>query len=411
MPSRDFAAVARRNEKLYYAFLFTMELGFWFGIWIKYLTVARELELKYILLMDLPFWLMVAVLEAPFGALADRIGHSRVLAIGAAVYSLTILGFGFTTNYWMLFADYMLWAVAMACRSGADQALMYDSFKQANMESRFSKVIGRGFAVTISAGVAGVILGGVIASLTSMSFTVQVSFIGPIFAVFIALAMVEPHVEHARPKYLENLKRGFRYTYRTVHVRYTVLLGSMVMMAAFAPVILIQPFLIKYDVATGLFGVFQAPIRLVAVFAAIFAYRLTARAGVPKVFALACVGMVVAFTGLSLVDDVGIFPLFALPALIQGFMRPTIDTYINEHTPSETRATVLSVSSLVLSMQIAFFEPVVGFITDDVSIQAAFGFVAIYFLILLPPVYFLWRRAYIPTPKGGSSVTAVVDAA
>ena len=112
---RDNAAAARRNERLYYAFLFLMDLGFWFGIWIKYLTVSREFELKYILLMDLPFWLMVAALEAPFGALADRIGHSRVLAIGAAVFALTILGFGFTTNYWMLFADYMLWAVAMAC--------------------------------------------------------------------------------------------------------------------------------------------------------------------------------------------------------------------------------------------------------------------------------------------------------
>ena len=105
---RDYAAAARRNEQLYYAFIVLMETGFWFGIWIKYLTVSRGLELRYILLMDLPFWLMVAVLEAPFGALADRIGSSRVLALGAGVYALTIAGFGFTTNYWMLFADYML---------------------------------------------------------------------------------------------------------------------------------------------------------------------------------------------------------------------------------------------------------------------------------------------------------------
>lgn len=396
--ARDFAAVARRNERLYYTFLFLMEMGFWFGIWIKYLTVARELELKYILLMDLPFWLAVAALEAPFGALADRIGHSRVLAIGAGVYALTIAGFGFTTNYWMLFVDYMLWAVAMACRSGADQALVYDSFKQAGTEHRFSKVVGRGFAVAIGAGMGGVVIGGFLASWTSMALTVQVSFVGPLLAVFIALAMVEPHVPHDRPKYLDNLRRGFSFAIHTPQIRYTVLLGSTVMMAAFAPVILMQPFLIEHDVRTGLFGVYQAPLRLTAVVAALFAWRVAAHTGPTRMFALACVGMVVAFAALAATDHVAFFPLFALPALIQGFMRPTIDTYINQHTPSETRATVLSVSSLVLSLQVAFFEPVVGFITDDVSLRAAFAFVSIFFLVLMPPLFVLWQRAYVPSP-------------
>ena len=395
---RDYAAAARRNEQLYYAFIVLMETGFWFGIWIKYLTVSRGLELRYILLMDLPFWLMVAVLEAPFGALADRIGSSRVLALGAGVYALTIAGFGFTTNYWMLFADYMLWAIAMACRSGADQALLFDSLKQGGVESRFSRIVGRGFALQIGAGMFGVLAGGFIAATTSLAFTVQVSFIGPVFAVVVALAMIEPHIEHERPPYLENLKRGFSYAWHTPQVRYTVLLGSTLMMAAFAPVILMQPFLIEHNVATSLFGVYQAPLRLTAVVAAIYAHRAAARTGAPKMFALACIGMIVSFAGLSAVDSIGIFALFALPALIQGFMRPTIDTYVNHHTPSETRATVLSVSSLVLSVQVAFFEPIVGFITDDVSISAAFGFVAVFFLVLMPPLFYFWRRAYVPTP-------------
>lgn len=408
---RDYAAVARRNEWLYYGFLLTMEMGFWFAIWIKYLTVTRELELKYILLMDMPFWLAVAALEAPFGALADRIGHSRVLAIGAAVFALTIIGFGFTTNYWMLFADYMLWAVAMACRSGADQALVFDSLKQAGQESRFSRIAGRGFAISISAGTVGIVIGGFLAAYTSMAFTVQISFIGPLIAMFIALAMIEPHVARERPRYMENLKRGFRYTWHTPQVRYTVLLGSSIMMAAFAPVILIQPFLIEHDVATGLFGIYQAPLRLTAVVAALLAHRVAAKTGTPAMFAVACVAMVLAFTGLSLVARVGVFTLFAVPSLIQGMMRPTIDTYVNEHTPSETRATVLGVSSLVLSLQVAFFEPIVGFITDDISITAAFGFVAVYFAVVLPPLYWFWRRAYVPVPAPAPLLKPEAEAA
>jgi hypothetical protein len=33
---RDFVATAHRNVRLYYAFLFLMDFGFWIGIWIKY---------------------------------------------------------------------------------------------------------------------------------------------------------------------------------------------------------------------------------------------------------------------------------------------------------------------------------------------------------------------------------------
>jgi predicted MFS family arabinose efflux permease len=305
----------------------------------------------------------------------------------------------------------MLWAIAMACRSGADQALLYDSLKQANQEQRFSRIAGRGFAVSIAAGMTGVILGGFLAAETSMAFTVQVSFVGPVLAVVAALLMIEPHVDHERPPYLENLKRGFAFAWHTPQVRYTVLLGSTVMMAAFAPVILMQPFLIQHDVATGLFGVYQAPLRLAAVLAAIFAHRAAARTGAPRMFALSCVGMIVAFLGLSAVDRLGMFALFALPALIQGFMRPTIDTYVNQHTPSDTRATVLSVSSLVLSVQVAFFEPVVGWITDEVSIRAAFGFVSVFFLLVMPPMFYLWRKAYVPTPEPAAPQLAAAEAA
>jgi MFS family permease len=323
------------------------------------------------------------------------------------VYALTIAGFGFTTNYWMLFADYMLWAVAMACRSGADQALLFDSLKQAGQSERFSKIIGRGFAIAISAGMSGVIIGGFMASWWSMAVTVQISFIGPLLAMFVALAMIEPQVEHERPPYIQNLKRGFSFAWHTPQVRYTVLLGSTVMMAAFAPVILMQPFLIEHDVPTGLFGIYQAPLRLTAVIAAIYAHRVAARSGPPRMFAVSCFGMVIAFAALAGTSHIALFPLFAMPALIQGFMRPTIDTYVNQHTPSETRATVLSVSSLVLSVQVAFFEPVVGFITDDVSIQAAFAFVAVFFMLVMPPLFYFWRRAYVPSPEPVATAVAV----
>ena len=123
------ASAIRRNIALFYANAFTVSFLLWGGIWIKYLIDERGLELRWILAMDLPFWLIVAALQAPTGALADHIGRKRVIALSGLLYSITVLGFGFTTNYWMLFADYLLWGVAQSTQSGADQALLYDTMK------------------------------------------------------------------------------------------------------------------------------------------------------------------------------------------------------------------------------------------------------------------------------------------
>lgn len=391
--STDPVTAARRNVRLYFAFGFLMDFTLWAGIWIKYLTVGQGLELKWILAMDLPFWLLVAVLNAPLGALADRIGRKRVLAAGALTFSATILGFGYTSNYWLLFFDYVLWAFAMAMRSGADQALVYDSLKAAGQEARFRWVAGRGFAAVMTAGLAGVTFGGFVAHATTLAFTVKISALFPLAAMAAALLMHEPAVPHAERHYWRDLHSGLSFAWTHPQVRYALLLGSMLLTAAFVPVILIQPFLIQYDIPTALFGVYQAPLRIISVAAAMVAFRLARRAGVPNIFLGAGAGMIIAYSGIALFDARAAFAFFALPSLIQGTVKPTLDNYLNERTPSDRRATVLSVLSLFLSLQLAVFEPALGFVTDEVSIQAAGGMSAILFLFVLPPLLLLWRRA------------------
>ena len=402
---------ARRNVRLYYAFIFLMDFGLWSGIWIKYLTVGQGFELRWVLAMDLPFFLLVAGLNPPFGALADHIGRKKVLAIAAVAFSLTILGLGFTSNYWLLFLDYVVWAFAIAMRSGADQALVYDSLKEAGEESRFSRIAGRGFAVTLTAGLAGVVIGGFVAAETSLAFTVQISALSPLAAVAIALSMREPKVAHGERHYWRDLRTGVSFAWTHPQIRYAMLFGSVLLTAGFVPVVLVQPFLIDYDVPTSLYGIYQAPLRIISVVAAMVAFRLAARAGVPRMFLMGSAGMVIAYTAIALIDARSAFAFFAVPSLVHGLVRPTLDSYINERTPSERRATVLSVLSLFLSLELAFFEPILGFLTDGISIQAAMAVSAGTFLAALPPLFWLWRREHYRVPASTGAVDSPVEAA
>ena len=391
-------ATYHRNVGLYYAYGFLMNFGLWAGIWIKYLVVERELELKWILLMDLPFWLLVAVLQAPTGALADHIGRKRVMALGCGLFSLTILGFGFTTNYWMLFFDYVLWAFAMAMQSGADSALLYDSLKLDGNEKRFSKVAGRGFGIGLTAGMLGVVIGGFFASWTSLALTVQVSAILPLLAIGATMLMREPRIERHERHYWRGLAGAFSFAWSTPPVRYTLLIGAVILTGTFGPVVLVQPFLLDHDVSTGLYGILQAPLRATSVVAALVAFRVGGALGTGRLLLTVCLGIIGCYAGLGLVDASPAFAFFALSSMMAGLSRPIVDAYLNERIPSDRRATVLSLMQLCFSLQVAFFEPALGFLTDDVSLTAAFLFSAGYCVVLMPPLLYLWRRAHRVSP-------------
>lgn len=394
MTSREAAFPLRRNIALYYGYIFLMQSGLWLGIWIKYLIDGRGLELKWILAMDMPFWLAVAVMQAPFGALADHIGRRRILALGAGLYALTILGFGFTTNYWMLFADYMLWALAMSAFSGADQALLFDSMKAAGRQSEFQHVLGRGYAVQLTAALIGITGGGFFAEMTSLAFTVQVSALFPLLAAGAALLMAEAPLERTERAYWRSLGGGFSFAWRHPQVRYTLLVGAVLMTGTFGPVVLIQPFLLNHNVETALFGLIQAPIRVVSVVSALSAGYVAMRVARTPLVTAGCAAVILSYLGLAAVDSTGAFAFFAAPAIAQAIVQPAIGAHLNERIPSERRATVLSLMQLAFSLQVAFFEPTLGLFADDVSLTAAFVFAAIYCGLLMPPLVLLWRRAH-----------------
>jgi MFS family permease len=385
--------LADRNVRLFYAYGFLSNAGLWLGVWIKYLLDERGFELRYVLLMDLPFWLLVALLQAPTGALADHIGRRRVMAISGIAYTFTILGFGLTTNYWMLFADYVLWAVALATQSGADQALVFDSLEQSGQAARFQQVVGRGFAINLVAMLLGVTLGGVVGEWTTLAFTVQISTLFPLLATLCALAMAEPPREHVARHYVRDIATAVRFAWGRPQLRYTLLVGSLLLTGTFGPVVLIQPFLIHHDVETALFGVFQAPIRLISVAVAVGAAWIALRAGRGRILAGASLAIGGSYVALAAIDHLAAFAFFALPAIAAGLTNPLISAHLNERIPSARRATVLSLMQLLFALQVMLVEPALGFFTDEASLRIAFAFAAAYFGLLMPPLLLLWLRA------------------
>lgn len=78
--------------------------------------------------------------EIPSGVLADKIGRKRVILLGHLCLMAVGAGFLISGDFWHLIIVFVLWGVGTSALSGAEEALLYESFKDEKVE--FTRVLG-----------------------------------------------------------------------------------------------------------------------------------------------------------------------------------------------------------------------------------------------------------------------------
>ncbi len=198
------------NIGLYYVLSFLSEFYFitgnWIFFWIRYMTYG---ELGFLDMVAFSFGFLM---EVPAGAIADRIGRKRSIALAFLCTSTGFLTMGTSTGQPQLIAGFFLAQIGWAFYSGAAEALAYDSLKEEGKEAHFEDVITTNHMVGRIATLIGAIGGGL---LYTVHFRLPHLLTGIAFAVafFVAQFVREPKIdsEHFSIKeYMKHIKEGFR---------------------------------------------------------------------------------------------------------------------------------------------------------------------------------------------------------
>jgi hypothetical protein len=141
-----------------------------------------------------------------------------------------------------------------------------------------------------------------------------------------------------------------------------------------------------YFVANGFTEVTITPlwITLNLTVAIVAAFASTAMKTLGKKFSLFLIIIYLPLTYIFL----GVLPL--LPALIslylfyavRGYATPVLKDLINQNCSSSTRATVLSIRSLIIRLGFALLGPAIGLVSNGLNLSFAFVFAGILLLIL-----------------------------
>lgn len=360
-----------KNVKVDYLFCSVSNFSLNSSVWVLYLGF-KGMSLGQVGLLEGIFHVTSFLFEVPTGAMADLLGRKRVLLLGRLLSVVSTLMMLFSNSFPMFALSFILSAASYNLNSGSEEALVYDSMKEAGREEEYLTVNGRlNFLIEVSQGT-GTFVGGILSDI-SYTVTYLCQMLKDVFAFFAGTLFEEP--EYHEKEATISIKKHF-------YVCYDVLKSN----AAVRRILFYYPIVFSFHALTFFYGqqhlsdmgMSKTQIALIMLIAGIvssFSALLSsffARVLGARVKYVAAV--IVAFSIFSFGFENSISAVLCFIALnfANSLLYPIASGALNERIPSEQRATIISVDSMLFSMAMVVIFPVSGFLGDSIGLDKVF---------------------------------------
>ena len=352
------------------------------------------LSLTQILLLQGLFSLATLLMEYPSGYVSDRLGYRFALTLasltgvaGWAVYTVA-RGFG-----GVLAAEALL-GIAFAFISGSDTALLFETLRAEGKEELYARYDGRmnGFA-QLGEAVGALFAGVMYATWPLLPFVVQVGVWLAAFALCRSLAegsrdLAPPASSHLQ----EAIAIGRNALVDNRRLRNILLFATVLGVASFYPVWLIQPYMQQVHVPIAWFGPVWAGANLTVALGAWLSHRVHFALGDRGMAVLWIVLILAGYLGLGLTAGVWSFLFYYLLTAMRGLQGPILRHQIQRESRSAERASILSLKSFLFRLLFVATGPLIGRLADREGLAVAFLCLAAAFALALPPLARLFLR-------------------
>lgn len=397
----------RRQLRCSYLYSFVLTLNITGAVWVA-LLAARGYSLWQIGAAEGVFHVVSLLAEVPSGMAADLLGRRRVLALSGVAAALSGLMMAFEQNFLWVCVAMGLSALAYNLVSGSQEALVYDSLKEADQTDQFFHVQ----TVTTQVETAGAALGKLAGALTGvLSFTgfyLADTVIG-LLRTAAAMGLREPAVtpeqaaRQAAPlrTLLAELPASLRthvtetvdFLRRSPRVVRYIFAGALIDLPAFLTLMYLQQRLTDIGLPTAWLGAVLMLCEVGYPLGCWLGERLRlSRLGGLYAFCMAGCGLCTLAMGTA--------PLTGAIAGGAGFaMFGTIWSLharkrLNDWFPSDRRATLISVESMAYSLLMIPASPITGWIGDAAG-SAGAGLAVLGLVLLAAAVTAAFRTLWL----------------
>ena len=362
-----------KNIKVNYAFTFIRNFSVTQGIWMLYLA-AQGMSLLEIGLLEGIFHITSLIMETPTGVVADIFGRKASRLIGCVLAVLSAALMIISDSFALFAVSFVVSALSYNFESGAGDALVYDSLLLDGHEGAYMKVAGRTEVVFQTAGIAALVLGGLIGNI-EYKFAYYAAIALGVASLLAGTLMKEPATERPRHANMaEALKRQYVDSFAALRGSARLKYLLFVMPVFSASVTLSFYYMqIAWEAAqasTLTIGLYLAASSLAAAAGAAFAHRIERRLGERAI--LAALPMALALLIFALRFPAVSLYAFCLLNALEAILFVVTRAYINRIIPSAQRATILSLESTLFSLMMILLFPLFGAISDRLTVPVTF---------------------------------------
>ena len=368
----------------------------WLGeaIWVVYLVETRGLTIGQVLLFDSVFFASSLLSEVPTGVVADRYGRRISMLSGSLLISSGFIVFALAGSLPVLLSAYVLFGIGSALMSGADDAYLFDALRAVGRVREFPAVAGRLNGLMTLAIAGFTIVGGLMATVTPLSWPIVASGALSLAAASLAWRLEEPPREpgSAADSFFATGLSATRRVLAVPSLRWAATLGALPWVAGFVAFTVWQPVLIGYEVPVAAFGWVAAGMMLVAATGGWSADWFSRRLGMSGVLLLLPIIGAIALLGGS-GGMLWVVPLFGLAPFAQNALHPVTTVYISRRVPDSERATALSFQQFGGQFATIFVMLALSFLVSRIALGYALGGTSALLLAVAVIAWLLWRRA------------------
>lgn len=318
--------------------------------------------------------------EVPTGIISDRWSRKKSLQFAEIMKLLSIILMLSEGDFLLLCLSSAIWGIADALQSGADQAMIYESFLEKEEYHTFlAKVYSRGYAVSAVATAVSPLM---------FSFNPYLPVIISMFFVVLSFGAVSFFLEISEEEKESTVSEETGFKKQLIYVYHRGPLLKILLLMSFCTLLIMtvnsytQPLLLNKGLSINILGVFMFLYNVIMSFGAKLATKVQIR-GIQ--YLIACsLGVLAAMAGIMTL------PLCLLMLsgyrLMNGMIWPVLTGKVNQMLDSETRATVLSFQSMITSILGLIVDPVVGVAIDRIGLGTFYfafgiGFTAVVVLL------------------------------
>ena len=332
------------------------------AIWVIYLA-AHGYSPFEIGLLEMIFHIAKLVAEIPTGIFADLLGRRKSLIVAASIQAIEVLLFLVPTPPIMLLS-FILAGTAWAFRGGANMALLWGLAGFADPEqqtARYGKLVSRMILVGLLGEIIGTTTGGYLGTLLTVLPFICAAIVNALSIIPLLFIPEQRIPAQRQPRPWHHLRAGMRAVWHMPTLLGLLLISGLTDSCWQTIYFYYQLYLHGLGFSLSVIGFIVAGSTVSSFLFTMAAPRimrwLSLRWLVPLFVLVEIGGLLLMSLPMPLVSVLGYLVLFQGSVAI---LTPALSTYINERSPEEQRATVLSLQTGLFSAAMIALFPLFG---------------------------------------------------